>query len=187
MEEGKKKSNIKEAIPIFISLGAIAVAAIWSLVADMIPFVPSGTVIDDDFLNTLKYLTIFKYAIWIPLILLIIVPLMYSGFKHGGSGAWKGVAIIVSLVILFVFAKAGTHVGGLARGIFEEPTVKEKTISMKVSSRRRDPQIRFKDKTRAYVSHYHFMRLEEGEDVYVVYCDNEPIGVFSQDEYSLDD
>ena len=61
MEKNKKSDTIVTAIMI----GSVVIALLWMQLTDAIPYCPSGNVIDESFLNTLKVMTAVKYLVMI--------------------------------------------------------------------------------------------------------------------------
>ena len=71
----------KGKIASYTTLGFALACLVWHVVITTVPYLPSGTVIDAAFLDTLKWMTVIRYAVMIFLGSMIFVPLIIVLFK----------------------------------------------------------------------------------------------------------
>lgn len=183
--DGKLSNKERLTVKILMLIGAFGALICW-IGFDYFPFIPSGKVIDESFLNALKWMTVAKYAVLIAFVALTLFPILIVGFKHENSRDRIIIIsiIVVTLVILgFVIAP---HFKGAYRGVVDTPSVSTNVVSSKHYSREgKTYNVHFEDDTYAHCSAYQYGLVEPGDEVYVVTCDGEAIGVFKTDEYTL--
>ena len=91
-EENKKK---KESPFYTVAIAGFVLSFIFLIVVHSIPYAPAGTVIDDAFLNTLKFMVVLKYLVPITGLLLVIIPVVA---KRASGGDWIWLILIVLIV-----------------------------------------------------------------------------------------
>ncbi|MBO4927433.1 MAG: hypothetical protein J5379_04195 [Clostridiales bacterium] len=179
--------KIKVTPKIAIWLAFIIAGFVFFLVVEYIAYVPSGKVIDSQFLNTLKVMTVLKYLIPIAAIILLTVPVAKSWIHDKKKWIWLGMLAFIVIVACVMGTKGRFSFSGAWNGIKNTPSVETKTVTDKMYSKTgMTYTIYFDDDSFGHVNRYHYRKLESGDEVYVVYCDGEVIGVFKTDEYTLD-
>lgn len=156
------------------------------LYAEAAPYVPSGHVLDEKFLNTLKYMTFLKYVVPISAFILLIVPCLKRWIKDKTKWIFIVMLVFVVVTACILGTRNKFNAEGVGNAFADTPSVVSKTVTDKKYSRGgKTYTIYFDDDTFAHVNNYHYKGLESGDEVYVVSCDGEPIGVFKTSEYSL--
>lgn len=182
----KNEMNSRVAPVVFTS---ILIGLGWMVLTDHIPYVPSGNVIDAAFLNTLKFMTALKYLVSIAAVSMIFIPVIVTGFKKESRKNKNIIIGIIAGTVLILGVIFAPHAQGAFHGIVDTPSVTVNVVTEKIHGKGRRAStytLRFDDGTHGHVSYYHYDRIDEGDDVYVVRVDGEPIGVFRTGEYTLD-
>lgn len=181
-EENKKK---KESPFYTVAIVGFVLSFIFLIVVHGIPYAPAGTVIDDAFLNTLKFMVVLKYLVPITGLLMVIIPVVA---KRASGGDWIWLILIVLIVFggFFMSTRGNFSAEGAIKGIIETPSVINKTVSDKNHSvRGHTYTVYFDDGTFGHVTNYYFNEVDAGDEVYVIYCDGVVIGVFKTSDYTL--
>ena len=182
MEKNKKSDTIVTAIMI----GSVVIAFLWMQLTDAIPYCPSGNVIDESFLNTLKVMTAVKYLVMILGMAGLFVPFIVIRLIRAKKGTRIAVIAIISVTVIILALLVFPFLEGALRGIIDTPPVSTEVVSERYySSGGMTYNLHFEGGGHAHVSAYHYKKISVGDEVYVVYCDGEPIGVFRTDEYIL--
>ena len=166
----------------YITLGAAVACLIWHVIITTVPYLPSGTVIDAAFLNTLKWMTVIRYAVMIFFGAMIFVPSIVLIFKGDNKRNKIILATVLGIVLIAVITAGVLFKNRIISGITETPTVKEVTVVDKTS---KGQTIFFDDDTAINSLYYQFRRVDVGDKAYVAVCDGVAIGVFAADEYSV--
>jgi len=182
MEKNKKSDVIVTAIMI----GSVVIAFLWMQLTDAIPYCPSGKVLDESFLNTLKVMTAVKYLVSGLGLAGLFVPFIVLRLIRAKKGTRIAVIAIISVTIIILALLIFPFLEGALHGIIDTPQVDTKVVSERYySSGGMTYNLHFENGGHAHVSAYHYKKIDIGDEVYVVYCDGQPIGVFRTDEYTL--
>lgn len=181
-ETVSKKKKVFDIICIVYIVAGFAFA----LLVDYIPYIPAGHVIDENFLNTLKWMTVLRYLIPISAFALLFGVVFTHWFKKGEKTRRVLVIILTAVIIAAATMVIVLFARRAVRGFFEMPATCVKTVSdMSYSNTGKTYTVDFTDGTYAHVSGYSYRQLAVGDEVYVVYCDEVAIGVFQTSKYQL--
>ena len=177
-----KESRIVKTLMLIGMFGGV----IWIIISDYLPFVPSGKVINETFLNTLKWMIAAKYSIAAAFLALVLVPIIVAGFKYESGRNKKFIITIIVVTIVILGIIVAPHLKGAYHGIVDTPSVSANLVSDKRHSvRGKTYTVYFEDGTYTHCSAYLYDLVEPGDEVYVVICDGEGIGVFKAADYEL--
>lgn len=186
MMTDRKRMTADKIVFIHFMTG-IACAFIGFILYDLCPLVPSGHVIDAQFVTSLKWITLLMYFAVIFFMALVILPYIIMKFKQETRRNRIIIAVITFVTIGIVTVLTVPHL----KAVPQLPTVEEHTIvSIEMHSKGRlgtTTTVTFEDGTYTHVSYYHYKRLSENSNAYVVYVENWPIGIFDASEYTLAD
>lgn len=183
MEETVSK---KKKVLDIIWIACIVAGFAFTLLVEYIPYMPAGHVIDDKFLNTLKWMTVIRYMIPIGAFGLLFGVVFTHWFKNGDKTRRVLVVMLTVLVIVVATVLIVLNARRGVRGLFETPSTCVKTVSDKnYSDTGMTYTIDFTDGSYAHVNNYAYRQIAVGDEVYVVYCDEVAIGVFPASKYEL--
>ncbi|SMC34377.1 hypothetical protein SAMN06296952_0535 [Oscillospiraceae bacterium] len=173
------KSAIMEVI-FFISLAVVGAMAI---LENLYTIRPSGDVLTFAYLDSrcryeivrLCLLIVLFWGVFFPLVLLFLKtypvrkPIIYT------------IVILITVGFVFLFR---------IPDYFIEPVVVEKIVVSKEErglGRSPTPYLIFGEDDKVKVTYPDYSRIEEGDKVYVVYCDDTVLDVFPESEFSYPD
>ena len=158
----------------------------FALLVEYVPYLPAGHVIDEKFLNTLKWMTVIRYMIPISAFGVLFGVVFTHWVKTGDKTRRALVITLTVLVIVVTTVLIVLNARRAVRGIFMPPSTCVKTVSdTNYSNTGKTYTIDFTDGTYAHVNNYSYKQLAAGQEVYVVYCDEVAIGVFPASKYEL--
>jgi hypothetical protein len=160
------------------------------IVSTMMPVVPPGNVLNAGFLNTLKYLVLFKFVfLLLSVIMLLVFAFKSDRIKDADKRKYLLILIFVFIAACILSTKGRFSFSGVVSAFTDTPQVAVKTLTDKSVGTGRFKSthtVYFDDGSFGHVSYYDYHSLVIGSELYVVYCDREVIGVFPKDKYVLE-
>lgn len=176
MEKNKRLSGA-------LMISGIVICMVWFMFIRTIPFVPSGYVIDKQFLNDFKWLTVLKFSIVVAGLLLCFVPIIINFFREGSDLKKTVTKIVIGIFAVVLLVISMLHFDNFifTPDVEQRYVVDRYTTNAKVTTY----HLRFDDGSSATVTYDDFSNARPGETKYVVYVEYGIIGVFPTDTYTL--